>query len=605
MTKSSKKILGLIAFGSIVFIGYQNTTPTVSCNNEICEDIVRAIYQARKMDDGLTNAQIIEHAANRLGYGLSPVSNILPSQADDNQKIIILARQISNQLRSPDYLPEDLDILRQGLTVQTENGYRTNILSQSSARLQAIRGQAVEDGNRRDASSIGRKIADSYADLSVLRAIFGSQVKRRGGINDLQVNLNSVLHEFWYNHFNISIDKSRFQVGGNDGYEYQLHQNMYRSFEELLVGVIKSPAMLRYLDNHMNRIVAVETPTGLKRIASNQNLGRELLELHTIGQPPRTEERRWSPYDQTDVEESSKILAGHIIKDGKYFFSPLRAAKNRYCNSRGCADETPEVMNVQYPEQGEQKLRSLLRNLAQHPATKNNICRKLVRRFYRIVEDSPLERCLAAYGNSGNLRAMYAAILTAPLFWSKSNYRNTFKNPFELVVSQIRASGVSIEDLEENPNLARSIANKALSSIRKIGLNVRRYDEPTGYKQNGRAWFSSGYLAQAVTLSFSSQYMLETLGAELVLDPVLENSISGIASRDPASNDFALVQKIYRDVTGFRTPNLSVHQKQGIVEVLADDDKIHKFYRKSGGMVRPYAKTSADLITSQFAFLLK
>jgi hypothetical protein len=153
--------------------------------------------------------------------------------------------------------------------------------------------------------------------------------------------------------------------------------------------------------------------------------------------------------------------------------------------------------------------------------------------------------------------------------------------------------------------MANKVANLALAEIARIGLHVRRFQEPTGYDQKGGKWLSSGYFAQAVTLSFESQYVKESSGGEIQLDADTENILAGLASLDPERNNEALLSKIYSDVVDLNMPNLSGYQKRGITNVMSDPDKIHKFYPKNNRLLRPYAKTAADLATSQYSFLLK
>lgn len=613
--RMSKRSIGLAASiisGTALFLLYQNmATSTVTCNDELCEQILRAIQVSRSQEVGLSNSEIVQHAANRLGYGLSPVGGLQPTNVD-RDKIVILARTIASQAKSPRQFSEHVTQVANKIEYKTtEPGvFRINIFNQNTEQVFGVLADAAQNGERRDISGVKKLVSEAQTDAFILQALLGSQGVH-GVVVDYQVNLRSVLHEFWYNHFNVDTDKARIFLGGNDGYDSMIHNKMYTSFEQLLNGVITHPAMLAYLDNQNNRMVAVEG-SGTRRIASNQNLGRELLELHTLGVGPRAAGTA-SPYTQTDVEESSKILAGVNVRQGFYRFNLLAAPRNSYCQVTGsqrvCVDETPTVMNVRYSAEGEQRLRTYLRDLSRHERTKRNICGKLVMHFSRIVSadgDRPvLERCLAAWGESGNLRAMYAAILTSPEFWSKTNFKRKLKNPVELVFSQIRASGLSFKDLENNPAYALKVARTARAHIGKMGLDYRRYADPTGYKQNGPRWLSSGYLAQAVTLGFNTQYILESAGADLEYRPGLEASLERLSSQPISSSGSDIIDMIYNDIAKMTVPNFSLYQRRSIATILADEDMVHKFYPQPREVTLVRVKTATDLISSQYSFLLK
>ena len=432
-----------------------------------------------------------------------------------------------------------------------------------------------------DRSNLYFTVRNSAARFRTLKSVFGSQlVKDDGTVADLQSNLASVLEETFFNHFNVDYDKVLINAGmGPGGYERTIHSKMFSTFYNLLSSVIRHPAMLVYLDNQANKFDLVN------KVASNQNLGRELLELHTLGLGP---DRGWRGadgskqpklYTQEDVENSALVLTGLNVGAGKmdemgafkygtkvnYLAhvpdygdkeqteqtSPVVMGK-RFClfdgvirnKTESCGLKPANIVALEKSSKVADKvelnsfmvgkintqLNNYLRFLSNHERTKINICTKLVNRFVvpdyipTGVADYPatradeskreeqrstvVERCIAAWGQDGDLKAIYRAILTSPQVWAARNYQRMTKNPNDLVISAIRASGVTVKDFT-NAEEVKALGVQLKAEIDYLGLPYRQWDTPTGYNEL-YGWMSQGYLVRWISSSFRLASFLES-----------------------------------------------------------------------------------------------
>jgi hypothetical protein len=304
-------------------------------------------------------------------------------------------------------------------------------------------------------------IGQDLTQAKLLRAVYSKR------------QLEEVLADFWYNHFNVFLDKGadRYLV---TSYEQQvIRPRVLGKFKDLLVETAKSPAMLFYLDNWQSS----GPQAGPARRGSrglNENYGRELLELHTLGVD--------GGYTQKDVTEVARCFTGWTIKDlargGVFEFNPRM-------HDRG--EKT--VLGVTIPAGGgmEDGMK-VIDIVAAHPSTARFISRKLAQRF--VADDPPeklVERMAGVFHKTGgDLRAVMAAMFDSKEFWSVAAHRSKMKSPFELVVSAVRASGGEL-----------IFAQPLAQQLAQLGQPLYRKLEPTGYSNVGREWMNSaGLLAR-------------------------------------------------------------------------------------------------------------
>lgn len=285
--------------------------------------------------------------------------------------------------------------------------------------------------------------------------------------------LQEELVDFWYNHFNVFLDK------GNDRYlvpSYEreaIRPHALGHFRELLEATATAPAMLFYLDNWQS--VAPEAARrrnqGKQTRGLNENYGRELLELHTLGVD--------GGYTQKDVTEVARCFTGWTIKN------PQAGSTFTY-NDRVHDKGEKIVLGVRIPAGGgRDDGEKVLDILARHPSTARFLSKKLAQRF--VADDPPVElldRMAKTFQDTGgDIRAVMSTMLASKEFFSQGAYHAKVKTPFEMIVSAIRATGADVD-------YAFPLANR----IAQLGEPLYRKLEPTGYSNANAEWINSASL---------------------------------------------------------------------------------------------------------------
>ncbi|HEY2848411.1 MAG TPA: DUF1800 domain-containing protein [Gemmatimonadaceae bacterium] len=301
--------------------------------------------------------------------------------------------------------------------------------------------------------------------------------------------LVEVLTDFWENHFSVYAGKmpTRFTLLEYDRDVIRPH--VLGKFRDLLGAVAHSPAMLYYLDNFesvadSNHLTLPELrqaertrrrPVNHRRNGLNENYGRELLELHTLGVD--------GGYTQKDVIAVARALTGWSIdkprEGGGFIFR------------EGQHDAEPKVVlgHTLPAGRGEEDGEEVLDILARHPSTARHISFELVRRF---VADTPnvalVNRVAETYRRTGgDIREMLRTIFTSPEFFSRAAYRAKVKSPFELVVSARRIMNAS-------PDTSASTAYQ----IQRMGEQLFGHLAPNGWPETGDQWINAGSLLDRI-----------------------------------------------------------------------------------------------------------
>ncbi len=277
--------------------------------------------------------------------------------------------------------------------------------------------------------------------------------------------LLTVMEEFWANHFNVTvpsddIDESRAH------YQYVIRKHSLGRFEDLLLATSLHPSMLTYLNN---RDSDAEHP--------NENQGRELLELHTVGIE--------AGYDEQDVLDSARILTGLSVdhESGEYEYKPWRHWVGAV-RVLGFTDANPTRTG------GESVARAYLRYLARHPATARRIALKLARRF---VSDEPaddlVDQLAAEYlAHDTEIAPVLRTLFDSAAFRAAIGAKTS--RPFESMIATIRVLGVGPE--ESGIDAATSLVWMSES----LGQAPFGAPYPTGWADLATAWSST-----AVTLN--------------------------------------------------------------------------------------------------------
>jgi uncharacterized protein (DUF1800 family) len=245
------------------------------------------------------------------------------------------------------------------------------------------------------------------------------------------------LVHFWSNHFAVSADKGAIHGLAGTLENEAIRPHVNGRFVELLTAVEQHPAMIAFLDNQFS--AGADSPAGLRaeargggarRFGINENLAREILELHTLGVG--------GGYRQEDVTSFAQIITGWSIGGGRGRLSG--GVPGKFCFRDNLHEPgTKMFLGKRYGQEGQAQGEAVLADLAVHPSTARFLATKLVRHF--VADDPPpaaVERVAHAYSRSGgNLPEAYAALIESPEAWDPRPRK--FKTPEDFVFSTLRA----------------------------------------------------------------------------------------------------------------------------------------------------------------------
>ena len=278
---------------------------------------------------------------------------------------------------------------------------------------------------------------------------------------------------FWSNHFCVSADKVRPYAGAFEREAIRPH--VLGRFADMLLAVESHPAMLVYLDNA--RSIGPESAAGRNQQKGlNENLAREIMELHTLGAR--------SGYSQTDVTNFAKVITGWTMFPPR---DPDRGGEFTF-NPRMHQPGVQTVAGRSYAGTGFDQGTSVLYDLARSPATAAHIATKFARHF---VADEPPPKLVEALKTSfvrsgGNLKALARTLIEAPEAWSTP--RSKLKSPGEWLISATRATGVAVPDLRP-----------IIGALNMLGQPLWRPPAPKGFDDVNAAWLDG--LAQRLEIA--------------------------------------------------------------------------------------------------------
>ena len=305
---------------------------------------------------------------------------------------------------------------------------------------------------------------------------------------------------FWANHFTVSMAKAsaRGLVGAFEREAIRPH--VAGRFEDLLRAAVMHPAMLRYLDNEQSagphsRVVQQraraagrnDDPQGPRITGLNENLAREVLELHTLGAAAS----RAGVYTQADVTAFAAVLTGWRVPI--YAYAPDMAPARRFAAGQPqspLGDASPTRFEPLWHEpgtktvlgqriaEGSDGLSQVLHMLARHPATATHLATKLARHF---VADEPspalVDRLAQAFRNSnGDLPSVYRVLIDAPEAWAEAPAK--LKSPEEMVLSSARVLRLGAKAFERQPDGGTSL----------LGQRVQAAPSPAGWPDAAAEW---------------------------------------------------------------------------------------------------------------------
>jgi uncharacterized protein (DUF1800 family) len=369
--------------------------------------------------------RVAVHLLNRIGFGPRPgdVERVLG---------IGLDRYVQEQLDAP--ADPELDTRLRGLTTL---GYPIS--------------QVLADYNA-DQRSVAT-VLDELNTAKIIRAVHG------------QNQLQEVLVDFWFNHFNVYVQDG-FARYSTAAYERDaIRPYALGRFRELLGATAAHPAMLYFLDNYLSRASVVVNGRLVQGL--NENYGRELMELHTIGVD--------AGYTQEHVFDAARCFTGWGIDN---VGNSGRFAYRSQFHDTGAKS----VFGLNIPAGGgKDDGDKLLDYLAAHPKAAHFVSKKLAERF---VSDDPPERVVQAAADTflstgGDIRAVVRTILSSTEFWGEAFGAGKPKTPVEFVASALRAADAQVSN-------GRAVA----AYLQNMGMPLYSCVPPTGYSNRGVDWIN-------------------------------------------------------------------------------------------------------------------
>lgn len=290
------------------------------------------------------------------------------------------------------------------------------------------------------------------------------------------------LVHFWANHFAVSGENATIAALAG-AFEFDaIRPHLMGRFADLLIAAERHPAMLLYL-NQAESIGPGSRFGQRPRVAArkgglNENLAREILELHTLG--VRT------GYAQADVTELARALTGWTVPGiGR------RAGVREVVGGYGFVDDLHEpgartILGKTYPQTGEDQAAAALGDLARHPATATHLATKLARHFASDIPPPAMVARLeqAFVGSGGDLPTVYRAIIASPEAWTPHPVK--FRSPWEWSIAAMRATG------------ARTAAVSGVGFQTQLGQEVWKPGQPNGFDDTGSTWAGSDALMRRV-----------------------------------------------------------------------------------------------------------
>jgi uncharacterized protein (DUF1800 family) len=396
------------------------------------------------------------HVLNRMAFGPRP---------GDLERVehMGINRYIDEQLY-PERIAMPAD-----LTARLANLSLSNATAgQLQGEFRATQKMARQDGDagKEKRKELLRELGEQSADARLSLAV------------DSPRQLEEVLVDFWFNHFNVFAGKGIDRVLVSNYEREAIRPYVLGHFRDLLVATAHHPAMLFYLDNWLSTAPGFQPQGGGQGKASglNENYARELMELHTLGVD--------AGYSQKDVTELARILTGWTFdtKDTEDQ-SVFRFDMRRH-------DWGQKVwLGYQVAPRGQSEGDWALDVLAASPKTAHHISYQLAQYF---VADNPpealVQRMTDRYmATSGDLRAVMYVLLKSREFQIDAMNQPKFKTPFEFVVSTLRASGLQVT----NPRPLQGVLNQ-------LGEPLYGCQTPDGYKNTEQAWLNPDALTRRI-----------------------------------------------------------------------------------------------------------
>ena len=425
------------------------------------------------------------HVLNRLGFGPAPGDLAQVMEAG-------IAPYIAAQLQ-PARLPLPAALTDRLASLPTLHATQGELAARYRTAIEA--GKSGDEAGKAQQRELFRQVAMEAGEARLAAAV---QSPRQ---------LEEVLVDFWFNHFNVFSGKGLDRVLVASYEREAIRPFVLGRFRDLLGATARHPAMLFYLDNWLSS--AAGTRPGGRASGLNENYARELMELHTLGVA--------GGYTQRDVTELARIFTGWTVRqrpapDGReeggiFYFEPRR-------------HDTGEKQWLGRPvaANGQAEGEWALDVLAAHPATARHVSRKLAQLF---VADEPpaalVDRLAGRFTESqGDIAAVLGLLFASPEFSDPEARTPKFKTPYRYLVSALRAAGQPVGN-----------AQPLLAALTQLGMPLYGCATPDGYKNTQAAWLSPDAMTRR--LSFATAFATGRL-------PLARPAAAEGASAPPPSN---------------------------------------------------------------------
>jgi uncharacterized protein (DUF1800 family) len=432
----------------------------------------------RNPTEPLNDRERIHHALSRFTFGITPE---LMAQVEKVGLQAWFKEQLAAKVDEPQVLKDHLAKL-ESLDLSNQEVLKNYNLRGPSLSNRLTPEERKEFERVQRMREVPRL---QLRDAVLLRAVYSR--------NQLQ----QVACDYWRNHFNVDVQKGNVRYYGVTYERDVIQAEALGTFAAMLNKQARHPEMLVYLDNFVSRATprqelmeagrealakSRDYATALQAIdiarmrGLNENYGRELMELHTLGVD--------NFYNQDDVIRVAEALTGWTIQQ-----DPSRPVDFAFRADMHASE--PRLILKQkipaFPNDPEKEGQAVLDLLAKHRGTAKFICYKLCRYF---VNDHPndamVDRMARVFrqGNKTDLKATYQAILNDDEFYEPHNYQAKFKRPFEFVVSALRITQCEISSTDDIHGILEAMSEP-----------LYRCEDPTGYYDQADAWRDPGVMA--------------------------------------------------------------------------------------------------------------
>jgi uncharacterized protein (DUF1800 family) len=400
------------------------------------------------------------HVINRLSFGPAPgeLARVTAMGID---------AYIDEQLH-PERLAEPEALTRRLASLELAGASQRDLV----LRFRAVAKQNADDkAAKTERQALHRQLLEEAAEARLQPALLSPR------------QLQEVMVDFWYNHFNVFQDKGLDHALVANYEREAIRPFVFGRFRDLLGATAHHPAMLFYLDNWLSTAPGFQPlrtngPQG-KFSGLNENYARELMELHTLGVD--------GGYSQRDVTELARMLTG-------WTFAPRQGnARSIFVfDARRHDNGDKQWLGRNIPPRGQGEGEWALDILASDPATAHHIAFKLAQYF---VSDTPpnslVDRLARRFQSSGgDIRSVLEILFASAEFRAPTTYGAKFKSPYRYVLSALRAADVPVNDLRP-----------LLGALRQQGMPLYGCPTPDGYKNTEAAWLNPDAATRRITFA--------------------------------------------------------------------------------------------------------